>query len=253
MNSLGFGPWSNQCTPARPGKANGRQNESRSHLLAGRANGKIIERVDHVSGRGVLKKERALYGLVRPSKAKSRICDLLRFTDRSSLLTQTEPGDLCIIRNAGNLIRTYGAAIGGSTASLEYAISVLQVKDIIVCGHTDCGAMEALLHQEKLQELPAVKAWLQHAETTMRIMKDLYTHLQGNELFAATIRENVLVQLDHLKTHPAVATGLPRGNLRLHGWVYSIGTGDVWGYDWEKKHFIDPREKIGPAKFDHVY
>ncbi|WNM60168.1 carbonic anhydrase [Candidatus Nitrospira allomarina] len=104
----------------------------------------------------------------------------------------------------------------------------------MVCGHTDCGAMGALLHQEKLQELPAVKAWLQHAETTMRIMKNLYTHLQGDE-FAAAIRENVLVQLDHLKTHPAVATGLRRGNLRLHGWVYSIGTGDVWVKDWENK------------------
>ncbi|MFZ1744406.1 MAG: carbonic anhydrase [Nitrospirales bacterium] len=146
-----------------------------------------------------------------------------------TLLTQTEPGDLFIIRNAGNLIPTYGAAIGGSTASLEYGISVLQVKDIIVSGHTHCGAMEALLPQEKLQELPAVKTWLQHAETTMRIMKGLYTHLQGDELFAATIREHGLVQLDHLKTHPAVATGLRRGNVRLHGWVYSIGTGNVWG------------------------
>src|SRR5680860_243656 len=161
-----------------------------------------------------------------------------------SLLTQTEPGDLFIIRNAGNLIPTYGAAIGGSTASVEYGVSVLQVKDIIVCGHTDCGAMEALLHQEKLQELPAVKAWLQHAETTVRIMKDLYAHLQGDELFAATIRENVLVQLDHLKTHPAVATGLRRGNLRLHGWVYSIGTGEVGVDDWAEKRFMDPGVKI---------
>ncbi len=160
-----------------------------------------------------------------------------------TLLTQTEPGDLFIIRNAGNLIPTYGAAIGGSTASLEYGISVLQVKDIIVCGHTDCGAMEALLHQEKLQELPAVKAWLQHAETTVRIMNDLYAHLQGEELFAATIRENVLVQLDHLKTHPAVATGLRRGNLRLHGWVYSIETGEVWVYDSKKKAFYNPRKR----------
>ncbi|HBP87206.1 MAG TPA: carbonic anhydrase [Nitrospirales bacterium] len=162
-----------------------------------------------------------------------------------SLLTQTEPGELFIIRNAGNLIPTYGAAIGGSTASLEYGISVLQVKDIIICGHTDCGAMEALLHREKLQELPAVTVWLQHAETTVRIMKDLYAHLQGDELFATTIRENVVVQLDHLKTHPAVATGLRRGNLRLHGWVYSIGTGEVWVCDWEKNAFLNPGEKAG--------
>ena len=160
-----------------------------------------------------------------------------------SLLTQTEPGELFIIRNAGNLIPTYGAAIGGSTATLEYGVSVLQVKDIIVCGHTDCGAMKSLLHPEKLQDLPAVKVWLQHAETTVRIMKDHFTHLQGEELFAATIRENVLVQLEHLKTHPAIATRLRRGDLRLHGWVYSIGTGEVWIYDWGKKDFVYPGEK----------
>lgn len=160
-----------------------------------------------------------------------------------SLLTQTDPGELFIIRNAGNLIPTYGAAIGGSTATIEYGVSVLQVEDIIVCGHTDCGAMKALLHPEKLEELPAVKAWLQHAETTARIVKDHCAHLQGDELFAATIKENVLVQLDHLKTHPAVATRLRRGDLRLHGWVYSIGTGEVWVYDQEKKEFVNPQKR----------
>ena len=160
-----------------------------------------------------------------------------------SLLTQTNPGDLFIIRNAGNLIPTYGAAIGGCTATIEYGVSVLQVKDIIVCGHTDCGAMKGLLHPEKLQELPAVKAWLQHAETTGRMVKDHCAHLKGDELFAAAIRENVLVQLDHLRTHPAVATRLRRGDLRLHGWVYSIGTGEVWAYDSEKKEFINPGKK----------
>ena len=151
-----------------------------------------------------------------------------------SLLTQTDPGDLFIIRNAGNLIPTYGAAIGGSTATIEYGVSVLKVKDIIVCGHTDCGAMKGLLHPENLQALPAVKAWLQHAETTVRIVKDHYTHLEGDDLFSAAIRENVLAQLDHLKTHPAVATRLRKGDLRLHGWVYSIGTGDVWVHDAKK-------------------
>lgn len=194
-----------------------------------------------------LKKKELFTGLSGHQKPRAVFVTCSDSRIDPTLLTQTEPGDLFIIRNAGNLIPTYGAAIGGSTASIEYGISVLQVKDIIVCGHTDCGAMGALLHQEKLQELPAVKAWLQHAETTVRIMKDLYAHLQGDELFAATIRENVVVQLDHLKTHPAVATGLRRGNLRLHGWVYSIGTGEVWVYDWEQKRFIDPGEKTGAA------
>ena len=157
-----------------------------------------------------------------------------------SLLTQTEPGDLFIIRNAGNLIPTYGAAIGGSTATIEYGVSVLRVKDIIVCGHTDCGAMKALLHQEKMETLPAVKAWLQQAETTMRIAEDHYTHLSGDALFTATIKENVLVQLDHLRTHPSVATRLRAGDLRLHGWVYSIETGEVWAYDDVQKSFVSP-------------
>jgi carbonic anhydrase len=160
-----------------------------------------------------------------------------------SLLTQTDPGDIFIIRNAGNLIPTYGAAIGGSTATIEYGVSVLQVKDIVVCGHTDCGAMKGLLQPEKLQELPAVKAWLQHAETTVRMVKDHCAHLKGDELFAAIIRENVLVQLNHLRTHPAVATRLRRGDLRLHGWVYSIGTGEVWVYDSKKKDFVDPSKR----------
>ena len=156
-----------------------------------------------------------------------------------SLLTQTNPGDLFIVRNAGNLIPSYGAAIGGTTATLEYGASVLQVNDIIVCGHTDCGAMKGLLHPENLQELPAVRAWLQHAETTVRLVKDHSSHLTGDELFAVAIRENVLVQLDHLKTHPAVATRLRRGDLRIHGWVYSIGTGEVWVYNEEKKDFVN--------------
>ncbi len=165
-----------------------------------------------------------------------------------SLLTQTNPGDLFIIRNAGNLIPSYGAAIGGSTATIEYGVSVLQVKDIIVCGHTDCGAMTGLMHPEKLQELPAVKAWLQHAETTIRMVNDHCAHLKGEELFAAAIRENVLVQLEHLRTHPAVATRLRKGDLRLHGWVYSIGTGEVWSYDEKTKEFVNPGKRKRKAR-----
>ena len=93
-----------------------------------------------------------------------------------TLLTQTDPGDLFILRTAGNLIPTYGSAIGGSTATVEYALSVLDIKEVIVCGHTDCGAMKALLHPEKLENLPAVKVWLQQAETTQRIVQDHFQH-----------------------------------------------------------------------------
>ncbi|WP_447971007.1 carbonic anhydrase [Nitrospira sp. M1] len=156
-----------------------------------------------------------------------------------TLLTQTQPGDLFILRTAGNLIPTYGAAIGGSTATVEYALSVLNIQDVIVCGHTDCGAMKALLHPKNLETLPAVKVWLQQAETTQRIMTDHFQHLSGDELFEATIKENVVVQLDHLRTHPSVATKLKKNMLRLHGWVYSIEAGTVWTYDFEIKEFIE--------------
>ena len=157
-----------------------------------------------------------------------------------SLITQTDPGDLFILRNAGNLIPTYGAAIGGSTATIEYAVSVLQVKDVIVCGHTDCGAMKGLLHPENLDSLPAVKTWLLQAETTTRIVKDHLGHLAPEERFVETIKENVLVQLDHLRTHPSVASRLRKGDLELHGWIYSIENGMVWAYDEEKKAFVKP-------------
>jgi len=155
-----------------------------------------------------------------------------------SMLMQTNPGELFIHRNAGNFIPSYGAAMGGSTATIEYGVSVLKVKDIVLCGHTDCGAMKALLSPEKLENLPAVKAWLREAETTKRIIMDHYSHLSGEELFAATIKENVLVQLDHLRTHPSVATRLRKGDLHLHGWVYSIATGEVWIFDPDRNEFV---------------
>lgn len=160
----------------------------------------------------------------------------------SHLLTQTEPGDLFILRNAGNLIPPYGAVIGGTTTTIEFGVSVLRVKEIIVCGHTDCGAMKALVRPEPLQNLPAVKDWLCMAESTRQIVKEMYTELTGEQLFAATIKENVLVQLEHLKTHPAVAKRLRTGDLKLHGWIYSIATGEVWLYDPLQEKFVFPKE-----------
>lgn len=159
-----------------------------------------------------------------------------------NLLTQTEPGDLFILRNAGNLVPPYGAVIGGTTATIEFGVSVLKVKEIIVCGHTDCGAMKALIRPESLQDLPAVRKWLRMAESTRQIVREMYPKLKGEELFAATIKENVLVQLEHLRTHPAIAKRLRMGDLKLHGWIYSIATGDVWLYDPQREKFVFPKE-----------
>jgi carbonic anhydrase len=157
-----------------------------------------------------------------------------------NLLTQTGPGELFIVRNAGNIVPPYGSnsAVGGEAATIEYAVQVLGVKEVIVCGHSHCGAMAALLTDgEATRELPAVHQWLGHAETTRRIMRESYRHLEGKALLTATIEENVLVQLESLRTHPSVRAKLAAGQLRLHGWVYKIETGEVFSYDPQSGQF----------------
>ena len=154
-----------------------------------------------------------------------------------SLLTQTKPGELFILRNAGNIVPPYGAGNGGEGATIEYAIRALGIRDIIVCGHTHCGAMQGLLHPELLEDLPAVRNWLSNAEATRSIVLDRYRDESGDDLLTDAVKENVLVQLEHLRTHPSVAAALARGNLNLHGWVYRFETGDVFAFDPEEKRF----------------
>ncbi len=155
-----------------------------------------------------------------------------------NLLTQARPGDLFILRNAGNIVPPHGAANGGEAATIEFAVAALGVKDIIVCGHSHCGAMKGLLEPELVSTLPSVAAWLNHAESTRRIVQENYQHLEGAQLLTATIEENVLVQLENLRTLPAVAARLARGDVHLHGWVYKIETGEVFGFDHSSGQFV---------------
>jgi carbonic anhydrase len=148
-----------------------------------------------------------------------------------NLLTQTEPGELFIMRNAGNIVPPHSHDPGGEAATVEYAIEALGVSDIIVCGHSQCGAMKGLMDPAALESMPVVRAWLTHAESTRRIVQSNYQHLSGEELLEVLVAENVLVQIDHLRTQPAVAAALARGKLRLHAWVYEIKTGRVLAYD----------------------
>lgn len=155
-----------------------------------------------------------------------------------NLITQTNPGDLFILRNAGNIIPPYGAANGGEGATIEFAVAALGVKDIIVCGHSHCGAMKGLLHPEQLHDLPSVSAWLSHAEATRRTVRENYSDLNDEQLLNVATQENVLVQLENLRTHPAVAARLSRGHLNLHGWMYKIETGEVFSYQPEEGQFL---------------
>lgn len=156
-----------------------------------------------------------------------------------NLLTQAEPGELFILRNAGNIVPPYGAVEGGEAATIEYAVSVLEVKDVIICGHSHCGAMDGLLDQSKLAKLPNVRSWLSHAQSTHQIIEQNYAHVTDPAArLMATVEENVLVQLEHLRTHPSVAAGLEAKALELHGWVYRFETGQVFGYDPQGGQFI---------------
>lgn len=163
-----------------------------------------------------------------------------------SLLMQTEPGELFIMRNAGNIVPPYGSVAGGEAATIEYAVAVLKVKDVIICGHSLCGAMDGLLHAENLEGLSAVKAWLLHAESTHRIIKENYCHItDDNARLTATVEENVLVQLENLRTHPSVAAATARGDLKLHGWTYKFETGQVFGYDPQQGQFLPIEQTAG--------
>lgn len=155
-----------------------------------------------------------------------------------NLITQTQPGELFIIRNAGNIVPPHGAPAGGEAATIEYAITALGVTDVIICGHSHCGAMKGLLNPEELGEMPTLARWLDNAAATRRIIKENYQHLSGPELVTATVEENVLVQLENLRTLPSVAAALVRGKLKLHGWVYKIETGEAFAYDANRNEFL---------------
>ena len=154
------------------------------------------------------------------------------------LLTQTQPGELFVIRNAGNIVPPYGAANGGEGATIEFAVSALKVSHIVIMGHTHCGAMKGLLKPESLTSMPLVANWLRHAEATRRVMLDNYQDLEGDDLLNATIKENVLMQLDNIRTYPAVAAGLVKGSLTLHAWVYHIESGQILAYDPKQTRFV---------------
>lgn len=155
-----------------------------------------------------------------------------------SLITQTRPGEMFVLRNAGNIVPPYNRGTQGEDATVEFALASLKVQHIVVCGHSGCGAMKGLLHPESLAALPAMKTWLRHAEATRRLMRNNYSHLHGDALLTATAEENVLVQLENLRMHPTVQEHLERRAVTLHGWVYKLETGQMFHYDPVSGQFL---------------
>jgi carbonic anhydrase len=144
------------------------------------------------------------------------------------LITQSGPGDLFVLRNIGNMIPAYGEMLGGVSAVVEYAVSLLKVKHVVVCGHTDCGAMAALMSPQGMQDMPSVKNWMNNAAAALNVAKSLATPDETPVHFARRLtEENVLLQMQHLRTHPSVAGAMARQELTISGWVYDIGRGEV--------------------------
>mgnify|MGYP002780599022 CR=1 FL=1 len=157
-------------------------------------------------------------------------------------IMHADPGDLFVCRNAGNIVPPYAQANGGVTSTVEYAVEGLGVHDIIVCGHSDCGAMKALLNPESLATMPNVATWLRHSHAVGTIVKTSYEHLDEAGKLRAAILENVVVQLAHLRTHPSVAAAIARGHLSLHGWYFDIHAGAVLALDGRTNRFAPIRE-----------
>jgi carbonic anhydrase len=166
-----------------------------------------------------------------------------------NLLTNTRPGELFILRNAGHIVPPHDAPCSGSSASIEFAVVALGVREIVVCGHSHCGAVNGVLHPETLKDMPSVADWLTHAERTRRIVQDNYGSMSPEQMLTAAIEENVLVQLENICTLPCVARRLTRGGLTLHGWVYQIETGKVFAYDPQSEQFLPLEQSYSrPAK-----
>jgi len=148
------------------------------------------------------------------------------------MICQTDPGDLFVLRNAGNLVPPYTPGTASAeAATIEYAIRGLGIRHIIVCGHTKCGAMQAALAPDTLKDMPRVRQWLANDDASAEIVVTQYAHLPDEARWRVMAQENVLVQLENLRTHPAVAVALKDGDVKLHAWVYKIETGQVFEFD----------------------
>jgi carbonic anhydrase len=143
-------------------------------------------------------------------------------------ITQSLTGDLFVTRNVGNLVPAYGEMMGGVSAVIEYAVTALKVKHVVVCGHSDCGAMKGLLNPEGLATMPTVKSWLKNAHAALSVAESLAEpDEKPSALLWRLTKENVLLQMQHLRTHPSVAGAMAREELTISGWVYDIGKGEV--------------------------
>jgi carbonic anhydrase len=165
-----------------------------------------------------------------------------------NLLTQTNPGELFVLRNAGNLVPPFGSSNSGEAATVEYAVRHLRVRDLILCGHSQCGAMQGLLAPDAVAAMPGVSEWLGNAAGAVERAKQLHPEGPPENLLMSVIEQNVLLQIEHLQSYPEVREEAANGKLRIHAWIYHFETGEVTAYDAAQQKFVplssSPREKL---------
>lgn len=156
-----------------------------------------------------------------------------------NLITNAAPGELFNVSNVGNIVPSVERGVlGGVSAAIQYAVEVLEVGNVIVCGHTNCGAIDAILHPERVAHLPLLSRWLGESSRIPKLIEERYGYLDGEARVTAAVEENVLVQLENLRSFEFVARRLDSGKLKMSGWVFKIATGDVFDYDPVSEQFL---------------
>lgn len=199
---------------------------------------KLIQGIHHFQNHVFRSKENLFRKLAKGQKPSAVFLTCSDSRINPNLVTQTDPGEIFVVRNAGNIIPP-APIQGGEIATIEFAVKALGIKDIIVCGHSDCGAVKGLLNPNAVKEsMPGLAKWLQHAHRTQDIIQKEYAHLEGHAQLMATIEENVIVQIENLRTHGFIEERLASGDLQLHGWMYKFETGQIFTYEAESGQFL---------------
>src|SRR5580658_6489345 len=186
--------------------------------------------------RDIFPHKKAQYHLLAESQAPEYLfitCSDSRIVP--DLILQTGPGDLFISRCIGNVVPVSGADMDGITATIEYAVEVLKVKHIILCGHSDCGALKAALNRKDLEKLPKASRWLRHIEGAFTHRQPLDPADGESAELVSLIQGNVVAQLANLRSQPSVARAITSGALEVHGWYYDILTGHIEQYDEQQR------------------
>jgi carbonic anhydrase len=154
------------------------------------------------------------------------------------LILGTGPGDLFISRSIGNVVPVSMNDVDGVTATIEYAVDVLKVPHVILCGHSDCGALKAAVNQNGLEKLPKASRWLQHVEAAFTHRQPMKAEDGEHADLCSLIRGNVVAQLLNLRAQPSVGRAMAEGRLAVHGWYYDILSGRIERYDEDARRFV---------------